>query len=143
MASASASTVLLKSGHFYEEHVKDSKRTMFNKNEASIGSKAKNFGNFGSNFTAADLDKHEYHQHQQHHQQVKRKVDHDPMRKSFNNYDAVKNEEQNAQPKQTAKALGDGQLVAGKRLIHHQSAVMNKSSHEFQSIGNGAKFLNQ
>ena len=65
------------------------------------------------------------------------------MRKSFNNYDAVKNEEQNAQPKQAAKALGDGQLVAGKRLIHHQSSVMNKSSHEFQSIGNGAKFLNQ
>jgi hypothetical protein len=141
MASASASTVLLKSGHFYEEHVKDSKRTIFNKNEASTGSKAKNFGHFGSNFAAADLDKHEYHH--QHHQQVKRKVDHDQIRKSFNNYDAVKNEEQNAQPKQASKALGDGQLVGGKKMVHQQSSAMIKSSQEFQSIGTGSKFLNQ
>ena len=60
MASASASTVLLKSGHFYEEHVKDSKRATF-KNQSSIMSKPKNFGNYGSNFApAADMDKHEF-----------------------------------------------------------------------------------
>lgn len=128
MASASASTVLLKSGHFYEEHVKDSKRTIFNKNEASVGSKAKHFGHFGSNFTAADLDKHEYHH--QHHQQAKRKADHDPIRKSFNNYDAVKNEEQTAQAKQAPKALGDGQLVAGKKMVQQQSSALSKPSHE-------------
>lgn len=144
MASASASTVLLKSGHFYEEHVKDGKRAAF-KNHSGIVSKPKHFGNYGSNFvTAADMDKHEYPQPQPFHQKNnERKADHEQMRKSFNTYDAVKNEEQNAQPKQSSKMMADGQL--GKRLAPHQQqpSVVNKNSQEFHTIFNGSKFSNQ